>query len=144
MELFGPIFRITEGSIQVYIEKDYWSLLNISKKYSATSGTEKDSLFDSYRSILQTKSYRFAFAMICWSIGTLSFSIVLVIFGVTPPFIGWLGIIASILIGLSSGIKLVRPNFKAYEVLSSIAGLLSILFEVLIGGLLLFFPPIIP
>jgi len=142
--IIWTIFRITEGSIQVYIEKDYWGLLNIANQYSATSGTEKDSLFDSYRSILQTKSSRFAFAMICWSIGTLAFSIVLVTYGVALPFIGWLGIVASILIGLGNGIKLVKPNFKAYEVLSSIAGLLSILFELLIGVSLLFFPPIMP
>jgi len=133
------IFRIGEGLIQVYIEKDYWGLLNIAKQYSATSGTEKDSLFDSYRSILQTKSSRFAFAMICWSIGTLAFSILLVTYEVVPLFIGLLGIVASILIGSVDGIKLVKPNFKVYEVLSSIGGLVSILFEVLIGGWLLFF-----
>ena len=142
--IIWTIFRITEGSIQVYIEKDYWGLLNIARQYSAISGKEKDSLFDSYRSVLQTKNSRFAFAMICWSIGTLAFSIVLVTHGLAPPFIGWLGIVASILIGLGNVIKLVKPNFKAYEVLSSIAGLLSILFEVLIGGWLLFFSHLIP
>ena len=133
------IFRIIEGSIQVYIEKDYWGLLNIAKKYSATSGTEKNSLFDSYRSILQTKSSRFAFVMISWSIGTLAFSIVLITYGVVPPFIGWIGIVASISVGFLNVIKLVKPNFKVYEALSSIGGLVSILFEVLIGVWLMFF-----
>ncbi len=133
------IFRIAEGSIQVYSEKDYWRLLNIARQYSVISVTEKDSLNDSYRNILQTKSYRFAFAMICWSIGTLAFSIVLVTHGVALPFFGWLGIVASILIGFGNGIKLVKPNFKVYEVLSSIAGMSAILFEVLIGVWLLFF-----
>ena len=133
------IFRIIEGSIQVYIEKDYWGLLNIAKKYSATSGTEKNSLFDSYSSILQTKSSRFAFVMICWSIGTLAFSILLIAYGVVPPLIGWLGIVASIPIGFLNVIKLAKPNFKLYEILSSIGGLVSILFEVLIGGWLLLF-----
>jgi len=133
------IFRIGEGLIQVYIEKDYWGLLNIAKKYSATSGMEKDSLFDSYRSTLQTKSSRFTYAMVCWSIGTLAFSILLVTYEVVPLFIGWLGIVASICIGFVDGIKLVKPNFKVYEVLSSIGGLVSILFEALIGGWLLFF-----
>jgi len=133
------IFRIAEGSIQVYSEKDYYRLLNIAKQYSATSGTEKESLSDSYRNILQTKSSRFAFAMISWSIGTLAFSIVLITYGVAPPFIGWLGIVASISIGFFNVIKLVKPNSKVYEVLSSICGLLAILFEVLIGGWLLFF-----
>jgi hypothetical protein len=133
------IFRVAEGSIQVYIEKDYWSLPNIAKKYSVTSDAEKNSLMDSYRSILKTKSSRFAFAMIGWSIGTLAFSITLVAYGMAPPFIGWLGFAASILIGIANGIKLMKPDVKAYETLSSISGLLAIVFEVLIGGWLLLF-----
>ncbi|MFX1420268.1 MAG: DUF4386 family protein [Promethearchaeota archaeon] len=138
------IFRVAEGSIQVYIEKDYWKLLKIAGRYSTTSDAEKDSLMDSYRNILQTKSNRFTFAMIGWSIGTLAFSIVLVIYGVAPLYIGWLGIVASILIGFANMMKLIKPDVKAYETLSSISGLLSILFEVLIGGWLLFFAHVIP
>ena len=53
------LFRVTEGAIQVYIEKDYWGLLNISKKNSLASGAEKNSLMDSYRNILKKKSRRF-------------------------------------------------------------------------------------
>ena len=133
------IFRVAEGSIQVYIEKDYWGLLNIAGRYSAASGEEKDSLMNSYRSILKTKSNRFAFAMIGWSIGTLAFSIVLVTYWLTIPFIAWLGIVASILIGFANGMKLLKPDVKAYETMSSISGLLAILFEILIGVWLLFF-----
>ncbi|MFW9781114.1 MAG: DUF4386 family protein [Candidatus Heimdallarchaeota archaeon] len=133
------IFRIIEGSIQVYSEKDYWRLLNIAKRYSYTIGTEKKSFIDSFRIILQTKSFRFAIAMISWSIGTLAFSIVLVIYGVVPLYIGWLGIVTSIFIGSFNGIKLAKPNSKIYEILSSVAGLSAILFEILIGGWLLFF-----
>jgi len=137
------IFRIAEGSIQVYIEKDYWGLLNIAGRYSAASGEEKDSLMDSYRSILKTKSNRFTFAMIGWSIGTLAFSIVLVSYELAIPFIGWLGIIAGVLIGFANGMKLLKPDVKAYEAMSSISGLLAIVFEIFIGISLLFFPPII-
>jgi hypothetical protein len=142
--IIWTIFRIIEGSIQVYIEKDYWRLLNISKKYSASSDTEKNSLFDSYRSILQIKSSRFAYAMICWSIGTLAISIMLINLGGVALFFGWLGIVASILIGFSNVIKIVKPKSKAYQILSSIAGLLSILFEILIGGWLMWYSFIIP
>jgi hypothetical protein len=140
--LFGTVllvFRVIEGAIQVYIEKDYWGLLNLAKKYSIASGMEKDSLMDSYRRILKTKSKRFTFAMIGWSVGTLAFSIVLVTFGLVPLFIGWMGIVAGILIGFANGINLVKPDIKIYEALSSISGLLAILFELLIGGWLLFF-----
>jgi len=136
-------FRVAEGAIQVYIEKDYWGLLNIANKYTITSGTEKDSLMESYRAILKIKSSRFTYAMICWSIGTLAFSIVIVSYSLAIPFIGWLGIVASILIGFTNIMRLIQPEAKAYESLSSFSGLLSILFEILIGVSLLFFPPII-
>ena len=143
--IIWAIFRVTEGSIQVYIEKDYWGLLNIAKQYSVSSGAEKDTLFDSYRTILKTKSSRFAFAMICWSIGTLAFSIVLVAYvGAAPPFIGWLGIIAGSTIGFANVAKLIKPNFKVYETMSSIFGMLAIVFEVIIGGWLIFYSLIIP
>lgn len=138
------IFRIIEGSVQVYIEKDYYGLLNISKKYSTSIDTEKKALFDSYRSILKVKSSRFAFAMICWSIGTLAFSILLVTYGVAPLFIGWLGIVTSILIGFANVLKLIKPDVKVYETFSSISGLLAILFEIIIGGWLLWYSFIIP
>ena len=129
------VFRIGEGLIQVYNEKKYWKLRNIARKYSGSSGTEKNALSDLARSILKTRNSRFTFAMVFWSIGTLAFSIVLVTSGVVPEIIGWLGIVASILSGFGNGIKLVKPNF---EILSTIGGLSAILFEVIIGGWLLF------
>jgi hypothetical protein len=138
------IFRIGEGLIQVYNEKNYWRLLNIARQYSSTSGAEKKSLSDLGSTILKTRDSRFKFAMILWSIGTLAYSIVLVTYEVSPiigPIFGSLGIVASILIGFGNGIKFVKPSF---EILSTIGGLLAIIFEVIIGGWLLFFPVIIP
>ena len=130
------IFRIGEGLIQFYNEPNYWGLLNIARQYSGTSGAEKNSLSDLARTIFKTKDSRFKFAMICWSIGTLAFSIVLVTSEVVPQIIGWLGIVASILVGFGTGIKLVKPKFK-FEV---IGALFAMLFEVIIGGWLLFSP----
>jgi len=115
------IFRIGEGLIQFYNEPNYWKLINIARQYSSTSGAEKTSLSDLARTIFKTKDTRFKFAMICWSIGTL----------------GWLGIVASILVGFSTGVKLVKLNFKDF---TAIGGLTAILFEVIIGGWLLFYP----
>jgi hypothetical protein len=74
--------------------------------------------------------------MILWAIGTLAFSIVLVTSGVVPPIIGWLGIVTSILVGLDNGIKLIKPS--QYTLLD-LGALSAILFEVLIGGWLLFY-----
>jgi len=129
------IFRIGEGLIQYINEPNYWRLIKIARQYSGTSSAEKNSLSDLARSIFKTKDSRFKLAMICWSIGTLAFSIVLVTSEVVPQIIGWLGIVASILVGFSTGIKLVKLNFKDF---TAIGGLTAILFEIIIGGWLLF------
>ncbi len=76
--------------------------------------------------------------MFCWAIGTLAFSIVLVTSGVVPATIGWMGIVASILVGFFNGIKFVKPDIKDLNALFAIGGLSAILFEVILGGWLLF------
>jgi len=129
------IFRIGEGLIQIYYKKNYWGLLNIARQYSGASGAEKNALSDLGRNILQTKNSSFTFAQILFSIGTLAYSILFVTSGVVPAIIGWFGIVASIPYGFGNGIKLVRPNFK---VLWNLGGLLIFLFEIVLGGWLLF------
>ena len=135
------IFRIGESLILFYNEKNYWGLLNIARQYSGTSGAEKNSLSDLARTILKTKEFGFNFAQILFSIGTIAYLILFLTYGVVPPTIGWLGIVASILFGFGSGIILIKPKFK---VPGYFGGFLVMLFEVLIGGWLLFFSPIIP
>ena len=129
------IFRMGEGFIQFYNEPFYWKLINIAKKYSSASGAEKKSLSDSAKKIFRGKDTRFKYAMICWSIGTLAFSIVLVNSGFVPQFIGWLGIVASILVGIGTAIKLVKPKIK----LAMVGALFAILFEIIIGGWLIYY-----
>jgi len=129
------IFRTAEGLIQFINEPSYYRLLNIAKQYSSGS-SEKDSLSNLAKNLFKTKDQRFKFAMICWSIGTLSFSIVLVTSGIVPELIGWLGIISSILVGFTTGIKLAKPNSKDY---TAIGGLSAILFEIIIGVLLVYY-----
>ena len=129
------IFRIGEGLIQYINEPSYWGLLNIARQYSGSSGVERTSLSELARTIFKTKDSRFKFAMICWSIGTLAYSIVIATSEVVPQIIGWLGIIASILVGFSTGIKLVKLSVRDF---TTIGGLTAILFEVIIGGWLLF------
>ena len=129
------VFRLGEGLIQFYNEPFYWKLINIAKKYSAATATEKKSLSDSTRSIFKGKDTRFKYAMICWSIGTLAFSIVLVYSGFVPVFIGWLGIIASILVGFYTGLKIIKPDVK----IPPVGALFAILFEIIIGGWLIYY-----
>ncbi len=128
-------FRTWESLILSYNEKNRWGLLNIAKQYSVTKGTEKKSLSDKALTILKTKDSRFKFAQIPFSIGTFAYSILFVTYDVVPLFIGWFGIVASILYGFGNGIFLVKTNFK---VLWGIGGLLILLFEIVLGGWLIF------
>jgi len=130
-------FRTGEGLIQIYNKKNYWGLLNLARKYSGTSGAEKNALIDLGRSILKTKNSSFTSSQILFSIGTLAYSILFATSGVVPAIIGWFGIVASIPYGLGIGIILVKPNFK---VLWMFGGLLVLLFEIALGGWLLFSP----
>jgi hypothetical protein len=132
------VFRTAEGLIQFYNEPFYWKLINIAKRYSSVRDAEKKSLSDSARSIFKRKDTRFKYAMLCWSVGTLAFSIVLVISDVVPQIIGWIGIISSILIGFGTGLKLIKPQIKYTE----IGAISAIIFEIIIGGWLLFSPMI--
>ena len=129
------IFRIGEGLIQIYNRRNYWGLLNIARQHSGTSGAEKNALIDLGRSILKTKNSSFTFAQILFSIGTLAYSILFVTYGVVPAIIGWFGLVASILYGFGNGIILAKPTFK---VLWNFGGLLILLFELVLGGWLLF------
>jgi len=134
------ISRIGEGLIQIYGKKEYWGLLNIAKKYSSTTDVERKELIDLSDSILKNKNSKFTFTQILFSIGTLAYSILFVTYGIVPLFIGWFGIIASIVYGLGNLIFRIKPDF---EVLWNLGGLLILIFEVILGGWLLFIAQII-
>ncbi len=131
----GTIFRIGESLILFYHEINYWGLLSIATQYSVTSGAEKNALIDLARTILQTKNSGFNYGQILFSIGTLAYSILFVTYGVVPTNIGRLGLVANILYGFGIVIILVKPNFV---VLGYLGGLLVMIFEVVLGGWLLF------
>ncbi|MFW9969534.1 MAG: DUF4386 domain-containing protein [Candidatus Odinarchaeota archaeon] len=134
------ISRIIEALIQIYDKKSYWGLLNLAIKYSSTSDVEKNVLIDSSNNIFKTKKFRFAISQLFFSIGTFAYSILFVAYGVVPLFIGWFGIIASILYVLGSGLFLIKTPIKA---LWSIAGLLILIFELTLGIWLLWYSVII-
>ena len=139
LAVIWTISRITEASFNFYNEKNYWKLLNIAKQYSASSGAEKQSLIELGRSILKTKNRVLAFAQILFSIGTLSYSILFATSEAVPvpALLGWFGIIASIIYGFANGIILVKPH-KAKKFF--VVGLLILIFELVLGGWLIFSP----
>jgi hypothetical protein len=130
------ISRIGEGLIQIFNKKSYWCLLTLARQYSGAGGAEKKALIDLGNSILKTKNSIFKLAQILFSIGTLAYSILFVAYGVVPAVIGWFGIVASILYGIGNGIAFIKPDIK---VLWNIGGFLILLFEVALGGWLLFY-----
>lgn len=131
------IFRIGEGLINIYSRKNYWGLLNVAKQYSNASGAERSELVDLGHSILNTKNSLFTITQMMFSIGTLTYSILFVTYETAVPVIvGWFGIIVSIIYGLGNGLQRVKPNFEA---LWNLGGLLILIFELILGGWLLFF-----
>lgn len=135
------VARGTEGLIQIYRKNDYWRLLALARQYSGTSGAERDALGDSAITILKSKNSTFTIAQILFSIGTLSYSILFVFYAVIPVVIGWFGIGSSIIYGLGNAATRVRPNFK---VMWNLGGLLIWVFELVLGGWLLFSSFIVP
>ena len=133
-------FRIVEGLIQIYGKKEFWGLLNIAEKYSNTNESGRKELIDLSDNILKNKNSKFTFAQILFSIGTLAYSILFVSYGIVPLFIGWFGIIASIVYGVGNLVFLIKPDF---EVLWNLGGLLILIFEAILGVWLLFFVAII-
>ncbi len=136
LAVVGTISRFIEALIQIYNKKRYWGLLNIARKYSAASDDEKKSLIDMRLSILKSKQSNFLFAQIFFSIGTLAYSTLFSIYEIILAIIGWFGIVASIFYGFGNGIYFVKPNFKT---LWNLGGLLVLLFEIVLGGSLIYY-----
>jgi len=142
------ISRIVESLILSYNEKKNLELLNLARQYSGASGAEKEAVSDLGRTILKTKNYRFRFAQIPFTIGTLAYSILFVTYGVVLPILGWFGIVASILYGLGFVMILVKPDIKAPYLVTMpdesispvppIGGLLIWIFEIVVGVWLIY------
>jgi hypothetical protein len=129
------VSRGTEGLIQLYNKRNYWSLLGIANQYSSKSGSEKEALSDSALSILRSKNSTFSIAQILFSVGTLAYSILFAFYAVIPVLIGWFGIVSSVVYGLGNAIACVKPDSK---VLWNLGGLLVWIFELVLGSWLLF------
>ncbi|MFW9910592.1 MAG: DUF4386 family protein [Candidatus Thorarchaeota archaeon] len=128
------ISRGTEGLIQIYNKTKFLGLLNVAERYLGASSAEKDTLNDTALTILKSKNSTFAVAQILFSIGTLAYSILFAFYGVILVYIGWFGIVASIIYGIGNGIARMKPDSKA---LWNVGGFLIWIFELVLGGWLL-------
>jgi hypothetical protein len=132
------VSRSLEALIQIYYKKIYWRIANLAKQYSSANDDKKASIVDSARSVLKTKNTVFVFAQLLFSIGTLAYSIVFATqTTVVPDLLGWFGIIASVIYGVGSGVNIFKPDSKA---IWNVGGLSILVFELILGGWLLFYP----
>lgn len=129
------ISRSLEALIQINNKRTFLGLTDIATQYSSSMGAEREELREQALSMLKTKNSTFNIAQLLFSIGTLAYSIVFVLYEVIPLILGWFGIAASIIYGLGNGIYLLRQNSKA---LWNVGGLLIFIFELILGGWLLF------
>ena len=126
--------RSVESLMQIYHKKDYWRLLNLAYRYSDGAGNN-DELIEQAGDILKSKSSNFSLSQVFFSIGTLAYSILFVLYGVLPLIIGWSGIIAGTLYGLGNSLTPVKTKFK---IILYPGALLILVFEAVLGGWLLF------
>jgi hypothetical protein len=129
------VSRGAEGLIQINNKRNYWGLLGLANQYSSKSGAEKESLSDSALGILRSKNSTFSIAQILFSVGTLAYSILFALYAVIPVLIGWFGIVSSVVYGSGNAIARLKPDSKA---LWNLGGLLIWIFELVLGGWLLF------
>jgi hypothetical protein len=129
------VVRGVEGVIQIFNKRNYWRLLDSARQFTAANEAERNTLEDLRLGILKSKHANFTFAQILFAIGTLAYSILFVTYGVIPAVIAWFGIVASLIYGVGSGMTIVKSDSK---VLGYLGGLLILLFEVVLGGWLLF------
>ena len=127
--------RFVEGLIQIINKRSFWSLRDIAEKYSVSNGSEKEEAINVGYKILKKKNLSFAIAQIFFFIGTLAYSLLFLIFEVIPVFIAWFGVIASVIYGIGNIIFLIKPTSK---VMWSLGGLLILVYEVMLGGCLIF------
>ncbi|MHA2226218.1 MAG: DUF4386 domain-containing protein [Candidatus Hodarchaeales archaeon] len=136
LTLIGSIFRLGEALILSSIEIGSLSLLNLAKEYTVADDAEKITLSISCGNHIQKKNFRFIIALSLLSIGHLSFVILFLSSGVVFMLIVLLGLAASVLSVIGTGIVLVKPNV---DILYKIGLTLIMLYEIILGVWLLFF-----
>jgi hypothetical protein len=136
LAIIWTIARIGEGLIHIYFKRNYWALLEVARQHSVSSGAEKKKLVDQAHGILKSANSCFSFTQILFSIGTLAYSILFVIYGILPPILGWFGVVAGIIYGLGNGVVIAKPEVKAVW---NLGGLLILIFEFILGASLIYY-----
>ena len=133
--LVWVVARSLEGLILLYNEFKYWSLLDLARRFSVSSGVSQDDLIEVGRVVLQSKNSLFLVASIFFGIGTIAYSYLFLSHGLLPRTICWAGLVFGLLYGAGNGVRLFFPNFV---LVPSVSGLGILLFELSLGLWLLF------
>jgi len=130
------IARSVEGLMQINSKRKFLTMTNTAEQYSSASESEKEVLRGQALSLLEAKNSIFTSAQLLFSAGTFAYSLAFVLYDLVPIYLGWFGIIASIIYGLGNAIYRMKPEFKAAW---DVGGLLIWIFELILGGWLLFY-----
>ncbi|TFG31263.1 DUF4386 domain-containing protein [Candidatus Thorarchaeota archaeon] len=136
--LLGVIWvfaRATEGLMQINNKLNFLDLSTVAEHYPDSTGLEKEAMSNVALSLLRSKNSTFTRAQLLFSIGTFAYSITFVLYGIVPLLLGWFGIAASIIYGLGTGIYIVKDS----KALWNLGGFLIFIFELILGGWLLFY-----
>ena len=123
--------RSIEGLLQINNKRNFIELADIAAQYSKSSETEKEDLECKTLSLLKSKNSTFTVAQLLFSIGTVAYSLVFVLYAIIPQLIGWFGIISGTIYGLGNASYRIKPSSK---ILWNIGGLLIFIFELILGG----------
>jgi hypothetical protein len=131
------VFRASEGLTFIYKTLRFRAIAGVAGQYAAAGDAQKETLRAQALEMFRLRDRRYDLALILWSIGTLAYSVLFVMQGIVPTFIGWLGIVSAVSVGIGALIKLFKPDVHPAAMLG---GLLAMVFEVLAGGWLLLSP----
>ena len=130
------VFRSIESLMQIYNKRTYWKLLGLSQDYLSADESQKGKIMNHGNTILESKNTNFNISQIFFSLGTISYSILFVTIATVPNLLGWFGIIAGLIYLIGNGLEYLNKNSM---LVWSVGGLFILIFELILGGWLIFF-----
>jgi hypothetical protein len=136
LAIIGTALRITEGVILGANEVNNWMLLGVAQEYIGVDGDAKRySLAADAHTIILNEGLGFRVGLTFFAMGALAYCILFVSSKAVPPALGWLGVIASVLILSGIGLGYLLPEFS---IVYQLGFILMIGFEIYLGGWLMF------
>ncbi len=128
----GTLWRVAEGTIIAFSEISGLIFIAVAQQYGSALGSEKFALESLGRVLIMSEDWGLKIGLIFLGAGSLIYAILFVKSGTVPLFLGWWGIISSILAIGGILLSLINPNIKMVGIL------IMIPYEIILGFWLLF------